>query len=56
MFGRDEAAMSCEIGLYFDFKVEDGIPYGCPGMETFNADHWDKGNLNISMLIFSLLF
>ena len=41
--GIDETAMSSEIGLYFDFKVtEDGIPYGCPGMETFKSDNFNK--------------
>ena len=30
--GVDEMAMSCEMGLYYDFKVsDDGIPYGCDG-------------------------
>jgi len=35
--GVDEMALSCEIGLYYDFNVtEDGIPYGCPGF----TDGW----------------
>ena len=34
--------MSSEIGLYFDFEVtEDGIPYGCPGFETFQAENFN---------------
>ena len=40
--GVDEMALSCEMGLYYDFKVtEDGIPYGCPGFH----DGWvNNGN------------
>ncbi len=38
-------ALPCEMGLYFDFDVtEDGIPYGCPGLEVFDSAH-----LNISI-------
>ena len=34
-------ALPSEIGLYFDFEVtEDGVPYGCPGFETFNPEYW----------------
>ena len=34
--GLDEGASQFEIGLYFDFNVtETGIPYGCPGLETY---------------------
>ena len=30
-------AIPAEIGLYFDFNVtEDGVPYGCPGLEIFD--------------------
>ena len=30
--GVDEMALSCEMGLYYDFNVtDDGIPFGCPG-------------------------
>merc|ERR1712018_833341 len=30
--GVDEMALSCEMGLYYDFNVtDDGIPYGCDG-------------------------
>ena len=43
--GLDEMALPSEIGLYFGFDVtDDGIPYGCPGLEKFNQDHF-----NISM-------
>ena len=36
--GLDEMALPSEIGLYFDFNVtDDGIPYGCPGFETFTS-------------------
>ena len=44
-FGIDEMALSAEIGLYFDFEVtEDGIPYGCPGMNRFNSTWWTDPN------------
>ena len=34
-------ALPSEIGLYFDFEVtEDGVPYGCPGFETFSPEYW----------------
>ena len=35
--GRDEIALSCEMGLVFDFQVTDGVPHGCHGLEHFNA-------------------
>ena len=35
-------AIPSEIGLYFDFEVtEDGVPYGCPGFETFTPENWN---------------
>ena len=35
-------AIPAEIGLYFDFNVtEDGVPYGCPGLEIFDPVHWN---------------
>ena len=41
--GLDEMALPAEIGLYFDFKVtEDGLPYGCPGLETFHPENWNR--------------
>ena len=42
-FGKDEMAMNAEMGLYFDFDVdEDGMPFGCAGLEYFKARNWDK--------------
>ena len=42
--GLDEMALSCELGLYLNFEVTpDGIPYGCPGLKTFNATYWPMG-------------
>jgi len=35
--GIDEIAMNCEMGLYKEFEVDDGIIHGCPGLEHFNA-------------------
>jgi len=44
--GLDEMALPSEIGLYFDFEVtEDGIPYGCPGFEKFNPEHFNISGL-----------
>ena len=37
IFGRDEMAMNCEMGLYKDFEVTDGVIHGCEGLEHFNA-------------------
>ena len=34
--GIDEIAMNCEMGLYREFEVDDGIIHGCPGLEHFN--------------------
>ena len=41
-FGVDEMAMNCEIGLYLQFDVENGIPKNCPGLEKFNMENWDN--------------
>ena len=46
--GLDEVALPCEIGLYFDFNVtDDGIPYGCPGLDNFNPTMWNTSNINL---------
>ena len=35
-------ALPSEIGLYFDFNVtDDGIPFGCPGLEKFDSVHFN---------------
>jgi hypothetical protein len=34
---RDEMAMNCEMGLYRDFEVTDGVLHGCVGLEVFNV-------------------
>ena len=40
--GLDEMALPSEIGLYFDFNVtNDGIPFGCPGLEKFDSVHFN---------------
>ncbi len=45
--GLDEMALPCEMGLYFDFKVtDDGIPYGCPGLEIFDSTHFNISKAN----------
>eukprot|EP00931_Biecheleriopsis_adriatica_P087183 TRINITY_DN6168_c0_g1_i1.p1 TRINITY_DN6168_c0_g1~~TRINITY_DN6168_c0_g1_i1.p1 ORF type:complete len:703 (+),score=83.65 TRINITY_DN6168_c0_g1_i1:56-2110(+) len=41
--GHDEMALPAEMGLYYDFNVDQNmIPYGCPGFENFNIDIWKK--------------
>ena len=35
--GKDEIALNCEMGLYREFEVTDGVIHGCPGLEHFNA-------------------
>lgn len=36
--GFDEIMLNSDIGLYLDFPVDKGIPYGCPGYENFNNE------------------
>jgi len=47
IYGIDEMALNCEMGLYREFNVtSDGIPYGCHGLEEFKSEHWlDVNNL-----------
>ena len=47
IYGIDEMALNCEMGLYRKFDVTpDGIPYGCHGLEEFKTEHWlDSQNL-----------
>jgi len=41
--GLDEAALSCEIGLYMHFDVDsNGIPTKCSGLENFNLKNWGR--------------
>jgi hypothetical protein len=49
IIGRDEIALNCEMGLYLDFKVTDGVPHGCPGLEHFQ----DEMANNISRSVWS---
>ena len=37
IIGRDEIALNCELGLYLNFTVTNGLVSGCPGLEHFNA-------------------
>ena len=38
-------AIPSEIGLYFNFEVtDDGIPYGCPGLEKFKTENFNTSN------------
>ena len=39
--------LPAEIGLYFDFNVtSDGIPHGCPGLDIFTSENFNKSNLD----------
>eukprot|EP00493_Phyllostaurus_siculus_P017741 UN18015 len=41
ILGLDETAIPAEMGLYFDFSVDENmIPYGCDGWEKFNRGTW----------------
>lgn len=41
--GHDEMALSAEIGLYYDFQVDENlIPVGCPGFKEFKMDKWKQ--------------
>ena len=47
-FGLDEQAMSAELGLYFDFEVdEEGVPFGCSGLEYFKRENWFNEKSNV---------
>jgi len=35
IIGKDEIALNCEMGLYLDFNVTDGVPHGCEGLGHF---------------------
>ena len=30
------------MGLYLDFKVQNGMPVGCPGFETYDSPEWQE--------------
>ena len=50
--GLDEMAIPAEIGLYFDFNVtEDGVPYGCPGLEIFDPVHWNMSRSHTGLFL-----
>ena len=48
--GRDEIALNCEMGLYREFEVENGILHGCPGLEHFNETMTNTNNIVWSQL------
>ena len=49
-------ALPCEIGLYFDFDVtDDGVPYGCPGLDNFNPTTWNQSNTQFLLIFRALL-
>ena len=44
-------ALPCEIGMYFDFNVtEDGIPYGCEGLDQFTSENFNKSKNNFTLV------
>ena len=40
--GQDDITMNHEMGLYLDFKVQNGMPVGCPGFETYESPEWQE--------------
>lgn len=48
IFGRDDTALSPDIGMYIHFDVNEsnGYPYGCPGLEHFKPEHIVNGGLD----------
>ena len=38
--GLDEMVLSAEMGLYRKFKVANGTPYDCEGLEDFRLEKW----------------
>eukprot|EP00756_Hemistasia_phaeocysticola_P021489 Hpha_TRINITY_DN15778_c1_g3::TRINITY_DN15778_c1_g3_i1::g.40632::m.40632 len=40
--GLDECMLNVDMGLYKQFGVQNGIPYGCVGLEDFNLNEWRK--------------
>ena len=50
--GLDTMALPCEIGLYFDFNVtDDGVPFGCPGLEHFTPEAWNTSKYNFTSIL-----
>ena len=48
IIGRDEIALNCELGLYLNFTVTNGITSGCPGFEHFKASMQSKNGFTVS--------
>ena len=50
-----ERAMPFEMGLYLDFNVtDDGIPFGCPGLDNFTPTMFNESRTNtITCIIIS---
>ena len=52
--GLGQEALQSEIGLYFDFEVNEyGIPYGCPGMQRFTPEFFNTSKIIIAFITFS---
>ena len=42
-------ALTCEMGLYFDFQNNNGFPTGCPGFAEFDGsqtEYWRQAERN----------
>ena len=48
-FSLIEVAMNCEMGLYLQFDVENGIPKNCPGLEDFTTENFPIGNRTVAL-------
>eukprot|EP01063_Lacrimia_lanifica_P012945 TRINITY_DN1963_c0_g1_i1.p1 TRINITY_DN1963_c0_g1~~TRINITY_DN1963_c0_g1_i1.p1 ORF type:complete len:854 (+),score=199.95 TRINITY_DN1963_c0_g1_i1:51-2612(+) len=40
--GLDECMLNVDMGMYKEFGVRNGIPYGCVGLEDFTLTEWEK--------------
>ena len=55
--GVDEMALSCEMGLYYDFNVtDDGIPFGCPGFSQGWVNQGISFSFGLNIRQFTVLF
>jgi len=45
--GADEIALNCEMGLYREFEVTDGVIHGCRGLEVFNVSMSERNGKTV---------
>ena len=47
IIGKDEIALNCEMGLYLDFTVTEGVIHGCEGLEHFGEKMANNKTRNV---------